>query len=543
MELDPDFSRAGFLVVDSVAEMRTALSMTLSSFGANRVDFASRIHEALSRVQRGDIDVVLSDLSLSHPFDGLRLLEELKTRNLLKQSAVFMIVTAEANAQTVLSAAELAPDDYLLKPFSGETLRQRLVKAVAKKQAFKVVDQAILQHDYLRALAECNARIEERDPYVIDFMRLKARLSLLTGAFLEARQTYEQVLRIRPAPWARMGLGKSLFRLKDYPNARRVFESVLAENPYAMEAYDGLAGCMEAQEDLLSAQEVLARAAARSPAIIQRQRQLGELAQRNADWPVAVDAFRNTIEYARYSFQHDAGDYAQLSQSLLASGETQSAEQTLAQVRRAFHTPQADLLANVMEYGIASARGDAMRAGKSLQAAREQFGELKDNLPGAYSVALAEACYRAGDEQSGKEVVSSLLRNQHDDVAVLRKVEHMFAAVGRESEGKALIEHHANDVVELNNAAVRMAQAGDLEGAVHHFLSALAERPGSMPVALNAISAVLAYVGQHGWHDAYMQLAQDLLARVASQDPTNGKYQKMMQAYRMVRQQFGIKGA
>ena len=40
-----------------------------------------------------------------------------------------MMVTAERTYDRVMSAAELAPDDYLVKPFTEETLRLRLVRA------------------------------------------------------------------------------------------------------------------------------------------------------------------------------------------------------------------------------------------------------------------------------------------------------------------------------------------------------------------------------------------------------------------------------
>ena len=45
-----DYSRLLFLVVDPAKEMRGAMTMTLSSMGANKVEFATRIGDALSRI-------------------------------------------------------------------------------------------------------------------------------------------------------------------------------------------------------------------------------------------------------------------------------------------------------------------------------------------------------------------------------------------------------------------------------------------------------------------------------------------------------------
>ena len=183
-----DYSRLLFLVVDPAKEMRGAMTMTLSSMGANKVEFATRIGDALSRIQKSDIDIILSEYDLEHSADGLHLLEEIKQRNLCKQSTVFMIVTAERRAQNVIGAVEQAPDDYLLKPFTGEALSKRLDKAIRKKQEFRCVDEAMRNNEYLRAIEECNQRIRNRDEYTLDFMKLKGRLSLMIGDYPGAKQ-------------------------------------------------------------------------------------------------------------------------------------------------------------------------------------------------------------------------------------------------------------------------------------------------------------------------------------------------------------------
>lgn len=538
-EAGSDFSRYNFLVVDAVAEMRTAMAMTLSSFGAFKADFASRSTEAVTKAQRIQYDVILCEFTLTHPFDGLYLLEELKNRNLLKQSTVFIIITSEARAQNVLSAVELAPDDYLLKPFSGEVLRKRLSRAVQKKKVFRGVDEAMLRHDYLSALAECKERIARKDPYSIDFMKLKGRLSLLTGDYPEAKRVYEQILHAKPLAWAQMGLGKALFYQHNYAAAQRVFEGVLGENDMVMEAYDWLAQCQEASGNRIGAQEILQKAVEMSPAIVPRQRHLGGVAQLNQDWDVAAEAFNATIEHARYSFHHDAADYAQLSQSQLAQGNAAAAEKTLSNVRRAFHAPATDLLANVMESQIAYEKGDEARAARAFDAARAQFASLPD-LPKTHSIALAQACYVFHDDALGAQIIADAIKNNHDDPRLMEQVETLFVSVGRPDEGRRLIEANAQDIVELNNTAVRLAQEGDLHGAVQHFLHALDERPGNLPIMLNAINALLAFVNQRGWNDEYMSKASSMLHKIQQTNPSNGKFQRLQALHRITERKYGI---
>ena len=44
-----------------------------------------------------------------------------------------MVITGERSYHNVVSVAELAPDDYLIKPFTADQLQARLLKAVVKK--------------------------------------------------------------------------------------------------------------------------------------------------------------------------------------------------------------------------------------------------------------------------------------------------------------------------------------------------------------------------------------------------------------------------
>ena len=51
---------------------------------------------------------------------------------------------------------------------------------------------------------------------------------------------------------------------------------------------------------------------------------------------------------------------------------------------------------------------------------------------------------------------------------------------------------------------------------------------------LNAVNAILAIVHRSGWDDSLMAQAHNYLERVRRMDASNGKYQKLAQAYRQV---------
>ncbi|MBV8465137.1 MAG: response regulator, partial [Burkholderiales bacterium] len=506
-----------------------------------KMEYANRATEAIGMLKRTDFDIILCDFDLGHGYDGLHLLEEIKMRNLLKPSAIFMIVTGERRARMVISAAEQAPDDYLLKPFTGEELKTRLDRIYRKKHEFSALDAAMLNQDYLKALAECNERIARKDPFLLEFLKIKGRIALQIGDHGTARDTYQTVLNARDAAWARMGLAKALYHLKEFDAARQLFEALLAENSRIMEAYDWLAKIHQAEHEHKEAQSVLARAVELSPVNVGRQKKLGEVAMKNGDYETAVKSFQQTIGIAKYSFWRDAADYASLAKAYLGKGDVIEAAKAASDVRREFRSDhKAEMLATVVESQVAIKQGNDMRAQQLLNKAMQQFAGVANDLPEHFALELAETCYQLGEDAAGSDIVQKMVRNHHENIDILDRVQRMYDNIGRPEQGQQMIEDNARAIVEINNEAVRMAQAGDLEGAVQKFVHAVEEMPANVQVMLNAANAMLAYVARKGWHEEYMDLAQNYLDRVKVLEPASVKYLKLRDAYAMARRRFRV---
>jgi len=349
-EYSNPYARKQFLIVDSVPEMLRALAMTLASFGAEKVEYAGKAGDALVKLMRYDFDVVLCDFDLGNGNDGLYLLEEAKERNLLKQSCVFMIVSGERRAAKVISAAELVPDDYLLKPFTGEVLAERLERAMRRRDAFRFVDEALMNHEYLAAIDACNKKIAERSEFTLDFMKLKGSLSLKIGDYDSARALYQQVLKIRELPWAQLGMAKSLASLKQVEPALAMFHHIVMENEHVMEAYDWLARLYQGNHELAQAQQVLKRATELSPATVRRHKALAEVALENGDLAQAKDAYGTTLELSKASWHRNPVLYAALARTQLACGEKGEAMKTLASLRRDYkYKPEGEWMADVLD--------------------------------------------------------------------------------------------------------------------------------------------------------------------------------------------------
>lgn len=539
-----DFSKLMILVVDAVPDMRTAMSMTLASFGANRIEFAARVSEAIGRIRRTQYDVILADYRLTHDYDGIHLFEEIKKHNLIKQSCVYFVVTSERRSQMVMSAVELAPDDYLIKPISGQLLADRLEKAIRKKKEFECVDAAILNHRYLQAIEECNRRIKANDPYLLDFLKLKGRLSITTGDFEGARDTYSSVLKARELPWARLGLAKSYFHLRDLQGAEALFTEVLHTNDRVMEAYDWLARIYAQRNDPARAQEMLQKAVSISPWIVTRQKQLGHMAHRNKALPVAEDAFRKTISIAKNSFWREPGDYANLALVQLEGKNAAGAMATVNEVRKEFRNDKneesAQMLSFAVEAMVHSQNGERDRALAALNEAQRLHAGM-ENVPEEYSLNLAQACFMNGKVEDANDLVRDVVRNNHEDPETIGHIKQLYQTVGREEEGEAMVRETAGSIVDVNNQAVRMAREGDYEGAVRLFLQAVEQMPNNVQILLNSVNAMLGLVNTQGWSDHYMGLVARFIERTRTLDRTSNKFQKLEQLMQETRRRFGKK--
>ena len=117
------------LVVDDEPEMRTALTHALSRSGYS-VETASNGYEGLSKFKKKDFNIVITDMKMPE-MTGMEVLEGIK--RISPQIPVLMI-TAFGTINKAVEAMKEGASDYILKPFSSETLE------AAVRKAFKIAD-------------------------------------------------------------------------------------------------------------------------------------------------------------------------------------------------------------------------------------------------------------------------------------------------------------------------------------------------------------------------------------------------------------------
>ena len=291
------YAKKRFLVIDDQPQARDALRTIAQTIGAFAVEFATNYQDAIYRIRNNVPDIILCDYVLGEGRSGQQLLEELRRFNLLADESIFMMVTGEQSYEQVVSAVELVPDDYIIKPFSPDKLVLRLDRIMAKKAFFKEYYQEKRKKEYAAALAilEAQRNSEAGRPYRFEILRQRAEVLLNSGDSEGAEQAYRGILENYEFPWARAGVARSLHRQNKLSEARSEIDRVVASTPHFFDAADLKANICMAQGEHAEAQQILDDVAKKTPRNYQRKRLLAEAATLNGDTETACAIMADVV--------------------------------------------------------------------------------------------------------------------------------------------------------------------------------------------------------------------------------------------------------
>jgi len=545
LKLSKELPRKRVLIVDRHPHARNSLRMMLSTLGITAVHGAGTSAEVLRQIGAAHFDIVLSDYLLDDGRDSQQLLEELRQQRLLSLAAVFMVITGERSYRNVVSLAELAPDDYLIKPFTADQLQSRLLKAVYKKHFFARVFEHLDNGAYSDALAACEGLLASAGGFVSVATRFKGEILNTLGRYAEAQAVYQQVLAQRPAPWARMGLAVALRGLEKLADAETLGLAIVQDYPEFLAAYDFVAGVREEMGKLPEAQEVLLQAATISPNNSLRQRMVGDVAARNNDMDAAERAYGKVLERHRASSLKNIDDYTNLSRIMLDRGHAAGARLVAQQLRRDLRgSKQGEFAALVTESLCAEKEGEPAKAkatlAKALTLHEALLGEAgEQGLSQKLTVDLAEACLATGDETRAQDILRKVAAENHENRAMIAQIEGVFAKTGKEESGQAMLAQVGREIVELNNRGVLAARRGDVEGSVQMLIEA-AERVPNLQFLVNASKAIFTLLERQGWNETMAERGLRYLQLAQAKDLRNPKVISARELYQQTARKYGI---
>lgn len=510
------------LIIEPHAGMRSTIHNMLNMCGLSKIDHVGSSNQAVKHLGLKQYDLILCEYALEGGQDGQQLLEDVRHHKLMPLSTMFFMVTAEGDYGKVVSAAELGPTDYVLKPFTADRLLERIARGLERRNALLPVYDLMEAGSQREAIAACLDGEERHPRYLVDFMRLRAELHMFLGEPHEAEPLYRQLVETKAIAWARLGLAKTLFLRERYDEARAMLEELVDANKNFVDAYDWLARTHEAAGALDAAQAVLTEAVAVSPHAVRRLRKLGETALEAGDHDTAEKILKQVVSKAKYSEFKDPQDHVRLVQTLVRKGDPVQAAAVIRDLDKSMafqkHTPLCSAIASslVHEY-----TGNEARLAESLAAALAASQDAPDLRP-EIKLELARTCIENGMEEGAAEIVRDVMRNAQNGAAVARAMA-VFENAGQAETAQKLAMESRQQVVDLVATGAAKAKSGDYKGAVVLMQEAATKLPDNPQVVFNAALAILKCLDHDGWDERLGQQALGYIAGVRRLDPVNPK--------------------
>jgi len=114
------------LIVDDFATMRRIVRNILKQIGFKNIVEADDGKSALKELKKGKIDLILCDWNMPE-MPGIDLLKVVRSDDELKDIH-FVMVTAEAQKDNIIEAVKAGVSNYVIKPFTAETISEKLCK-------------------------------------------------------------------------------------------------------------------------------------------------------------------------------------------------------------------------------------------------------------------------------------------------------------------------------------------------------------------------------------------------------------------------------
>lgn len=117
------------LVVDDFSTMRRIIKNILRQLGFTNVVEADDGNTAWETLNKDRIDFIISDWNMPN-MTGIELLRKVRASEEFG-TLPFLMVTAEAQQENIIEAVQAKVSNYIVKPFTAETMKQKIDRIFA----------------------------------------------------------------------------------------------------------------------------------------------------------------------------------------------------------------------------------------------------------------------------------------------------------------------------------------------------------------------------------------------------------------------------
>ena len=118
------------LIVDDQFSVRQMTRLSLEQMGIRQIHESENGKEAMTKAGVQPLDLIISDYNMPE-MDGLSLLRAVRGHPAARK-VPFILVTGRGDRELVVKAAQAGVNNYLVKPFTAVTLREKIEQVMGK---------------------------------------------------------------------------------------------------------------------------------------------------------------------------------------------------------------------------------------------------------------------------------------------------------------------------------------------------------------------------------------------------------------------------
>ena len=119
-----------FLIVDDSSTMRRIIINTLSRLGHRDVIEAANGREGLDRLAHNQVDMIFTDWNMPE-MNGIEFVRAIRAMDGMSAVPILMVTTNAAKAD-IVEALRAGVNNYVVKPFTPDTMREKIDSVIAK---------------------------------------------------------------------------------------------------------------------------------------------------------------------------------------------------------------------------------------------------------------------------------------------------------------------------------------------------------------------------------------------------------------------------
>jgi len=498
--IEMKFADKQVLIIEDQRPFLLLLKGLVNSMGATDVVTKSSAEQSLSLCKKQKFDIVVCDLHLGvDKKNGFELIEELRTRRLLKPTSIFIIISADSARPVVLGSIDRRPDDYLVKPFSQVQLKTRISRAWQKRQSLSAVYEAIAAQDTNTAIDECEILLSQETSYKGACEQLLVELYWEINAPQKAFDVLQAYRSGKPILWAQIALGKTYLKLEEHNKAIEMADLILKRNKFNADALDILANANDSQKQKDAAIDAIKQAIKISPFSLSRHFNACLIARRNDDYLLASESSKAIWELSKRTIHQDSLHWCGFIRSLLDVAEYSDdkkvknryqQEALLALQRGKFdeHLQRIDnsfditIFSHIINARVNVLDGKMIDARRQLGISQLALEKNYDSPPKAFLPDSIKVMYDLGEYEDAMRYQTII---ESEGISLDKNSEQLLL-----SESEKAKERLAN-YQKFNREGIQLYQQGQYEKSKNSFTLAQEFAPVNTGVALNLLQCLL----------------------------------------------------